>query len=114
MEGDGRKRKVYGEGEESEEEKMEKFFALVRSTREMRDRLKGGTSKPESEEKEGDKAGASWNLTFELEDFVDNKKTESETAPATAAQSAGPSKSKEEKEDDKTDKDGGLDLELSL
>ncbi|PKI44541.1 protein NIM1-INTERACTING 1 [Punica granatum] len=114
MEGDGRKRKVEDE-EESEEEKMEKFFALIRSTREMRDRLRGGTSEPERENKEG-KAGLVWKPTFEPGDFVDDDKSKSKSikAPA-AAEPEGPSESRKDQEEDKTGTNSrGFDLNLSL
>lgn len=51
--------------EESEEEQMEKFFALIKSTKDARDRL--------SKEKEEEKAKGVWKPTFEPEDFMDDQ-----------------------------------------
>jgi len=51
--------------EESEEEQMEKFFALIKSSKDARDRL--------SKEKEEEKAKGVWKATFEPEDFMDDQ-----------------------------------------
>lgn len=64
MEGERRKRKLDGE-EASEEQQIEKFFALIKSTKEVRDRL--------SKEKAKEKAKGVWNPTFQPEDFIDDE-----------------------------------------
>ncbi|XP_047155115.1 protein NIM1-INTERACTING 3 [Vigna umbellata] len=51
--------------EESEEEQMEKFFALIKSTKEARDQL--------SKQKEEEKAKGVWKPSFEPEDFMDDQ-----------------------------------------
>lgn len=61
MEGDRRKRKLEEE-EENEEQKMEKFFALIRSTKD----LLSNKEKTVEEKKEK----GIWNPTFQLEDFI--------------------------------------------
>ncbi|XP_057439064.1 uncharacterized protein LOC130730931 [Lotus japonicus] len=60
MEGERRKRKLEAE-EENEEQKMEKFFALIKSTKEAHDLLSS---------KEKTKAKCIWNPTFQPEDFI--------------------------------------------
>ena len=124
MEGERKKRKMENEGgEEDEEEKMEKFFALIRSTREVRNRLmRTGANlieKEEGKKVEKDKALLVWNPTFQPEDFIDeedNDKSKSSNPGATTP--AGPSNKKEEKDHEEEDKEGGgddgLDLKLSL
>ncbi|KAG4909926.1 hypothetical protein AAZX31_20G083900 [Glycine max] len=64
MEGERRKRRMERE-EESEEQQMEKFFALIKSTKDVRDRL--------SKQKEEEKAKGGWKPTFQPEDFMDHK-----------------------------------------
>ncbi|KAK7344296.1 hypothetical protein VNO77_13739 [Canavalia gladiata] len=64
MEGERRKRKIEKE-EESEEQQMEKFFALIKSTKDVRDRL--------SKEKEEEKAKSVWKPMFQPEDFIDDE-----------------------------------------
>ncbi|OIV91082.1 hypothetical protein TanjilG_17042 [Lupinus angustifolius] len=64
MEAERRKRKIENE-EESEEKQMEMFFALVKSTKDVRDRL--------SKRKEEEKAKGVWNPTFIAEDFIDDQ-----------------------------------------
>ncbi|KAK7392109.1 hypothetical protein VNO78_20536 [Psophocarpus tetragonolobus] len=64
MEGERRKRKMERE-EESEEQQMEKYLALIKSTKDVRDRL--------SKEKEEEKAKGVWKPTFQPEDFMDDQ-----------------------------------------
>lgn len=71
MEGERRKRKLEDE-EECEEQKMEKFFALIKSTRDARDLL-CSTSKEKTDHnkvEENKKEKGIWNPTFQLEDFI--------------------------------------------
>ncbi|KAJ1425537.1 NPR1/NH1-interacting protein [Sesbania bispinosa] len=44
---------------------MEKFFALIKSTKDVRDRI--------TKEKKEEKAKGVWNLTFQLEDFANDE-----------------------------------------
>lgn len=67
MEGERRKRKLESE-EENEEQKMEKFFALIKSTKDVRDLL----SKEKIDKKADDeKAKGIWTPMFQPEDFID-------------------------------------------
>ncbi|WVY96220.1 hypothetical protein V8G54_028371 [Vigna mungo] len=61
MEGGRKKRKMAWE-EESEEEQMEKFFALIKSTKDALDQL--------SKQKKEEKANDVWKPSFEAEDFM--------------------------------------------
>ncbi|KAL2325617.1 hypothetical protein Fmac_024675 [Flemingia macrophylla] len=88
MEGEGRKRKMEKE-EESEEEQMEKFFALIKSTKNARDRL--------SKEKEGEKAKGVWKPTFEAEDFMDDQELAKINVLHQRGGLGGPSSGKETK-----------------
>ncbi|CAK8544532.1 unnamed protein product [Lathyrus sativus] len=64
MEGERRKRKILEEEEEeNDDEKMEKFFALIKSTRDL-------LSKPDKKVDEGKKEKGIWNPTFQIEDFI--------------------------------------------
>ncbi|XP_020210242.1 protein NIM1-INTERACTING 3 [Cajanus cajan] len=113
MEGERRKRKMEKEVE-SEEEQMEKFFALIKSTKNARDRL--------SKEKEEERAKGVWKPTFEAEDFMDDEELKKLNV---LHQRAGPSSGKETKEEEaaepqaqkgnnKKPSDDDLDLTLSL
>ncbi|KAF3943463.1 hypothetical protein CMV_029985 [Castanea mollissima] len=123
MEGGRKKRKMEEEGkEENEEEKMEKFFALIRSTREVRDLLmRTGANSTEKEEKkvEKDKEVMVWNPMFQPEDFIEEDEDEDNDKPKNipGAKSQADPSNKEEK-DEEEDKEGrggdGLDLNLSL
>lgn len=133
MAGERKKRKIENEKEEDEdddERKMEMFFALIRSTRDVRDRLKGGVGVNESRVEKGEDHDekkmmmmrvekdqkAIWNPTFRPEDFVQD---------LDKSQLAGPSerereREKEEEEDEHKEEmitkedDKGIDLNLSL
>ncbi|GLT88450.1 hypothetical protein SLE2022_064760 [Rubroshorea leprosula] len=106
------------EGEEDEDEQMQKFFALIRNTKDMHDRLRNVPQG--SKEKEEEKKVAVWNPMFQPEDFMEHAKSEHLPLPT---QAAGPSSSKKEQqrkeeEDDAKEKaedeGSGLDLKLSL
>ncbi|CAK9146383.1 unnamed protein product [Ilex paraguariensis] len=107
MEGE-RKRKMENE-EENEEENMEKFFTLIRSIREVRERMTRGVGKSNEAEQKAteteEKAVQVWMPSFRPEDFM-------EEAPSKGPETdiAGVSKT----HDDKEDGGDGLDLELSL
>ncbi|KAM2716202.1 hypothetical protein EV2_045712 [Malus domestica] len=110
MEGGGKKRKM-----EDEEEKIEKFYALIRSTREVRQLLRGnsnGLKEKKDEKKEDSKAAGGWNPTFQPEDVLEDVKI-------SGHHGGGSSKAKqeEEEEEDKKEEDkegNGLNLNLSL
>ncbi|KAA3486351.1 bromodomain-containing protein 2-like [Gossypium australe] len=135
----GRKKRKMGNEEEKddedddEEEEVEKFFALIRSTREMRDRLRNPAvpNGPKEEEyqkkKQEDKAVVGggggvgqWNPTFQAEDFMEGSISRSGNN-SLGLNVAGPSSSKVQREPEKRTEDdgggeggGGLDLKLSL
>ncbi|GAV73379.1 hypothetical protein CFOL_v3_16865, partial [Cephalotus follicularis] len=106
--GDKSKKRKMGH-EEEEEEAMEKFFALIRSTREVRERLlqgskelKGEMNKKVEEEK---LQVATWYPSFQPEDFMEDAKLKSSVVES---QAAGPSStSKKGKEDMKQGGGGG-------
>ncbi|KAI3445456.1 hypothetical protein Pfo_002121, partial [Paulownia fortunei] len=120
MDGEKKKRKmVDADQEENEEEKMEKFFALIKSTREVRERMvtagenkeKVGGDKPQAAATAAMAMGA-WNPTFRLEDFMEAPPPVPPPATEKAAE-AGPSTEGEKQEsDEKSEKE--LDLNLSL
>ena len=78
MEGERRKRKLQNE-EENEDEKMERFYALIRSTKGVRDRLskEKETNKLEQDRLQGNTSV--WNPKFQPEDFLDFQDFISET-----------------------------------
>ncbi|XP_075489034.1 uncharacterized protein LOC142527924 [Primulina tabacum] len=121
--GDKKKRKMeeniniisYANEEENEEEKMEKFFALLKSSRELKERLAIRNSQSHSKKSDNEKAAAAaasaWNPAFLFEDFEPSPPTPQAGNECAEAQKAGPSsKTKDE------DKNGDevLDLNLSL
>ncbi|KAL3591054.1 hypothetical protein D5086_009694 [Populus alba] len=122
MEREAKKRKTeYVEGEEKgkedddddEEEKMEKFFALLRSTKQMHDQIRRNSNIRIFKEKEEiRKVGeekvsiVAWNPSFLPEDFLEDGK-DSQAA-------AGPSKRKEAEKKDDGEEGTALDLKLSL
>ncbi|XVF41727.1 hypothetical protein PTKIN_Ptkin01aG0303100 [Pterospermum kingtungense] len=126
MESGRKKRKMGDKNDDDEEEKeVEKFFALLRSTREMRDRLRKvpniGSKEEEDKKKQEEKSvSAIWNPTFQLEDFMDGSNSKSKN-PLVVNDAEGPSskiEKEKEKEKEKEAKEGGedsgLDLKLSL
>jgi hypothetical protein len=97
--------------DEEEEEKMEKFFALLRSTKQMHDQIRRNSNRIFKEKEEIRKVGeekvsVAWNPSFLPEDFLEDGK-DSQAA-------AGPSKRKEEEKKDDGEEGIGLDLKLSL
>ena len=100
--------------EDDEEEEMEKFFALLRSTKQMHDQLRRNSNRIFKEKEEIKKAGeervsVAWNPSFLPEDFLEEDGRDS---PAAAA--GGPSKRKEEEKKEEGEEGTGLDLKLSL
>ena len=119
MERETKKRKMEcieeqeGQKEDGDEEKMEKFFALLRRNKEMHDRIRrnsNGIFKEREETKlkvEQEKVIVNWNPSFQPEDFSEHGKD--------SGQVAGPSERKhEEEEKDKGEEGTELDLKLSL
>jgi len=97
--------------DEEEEEKMEKFFALLRSTKQMHDQIRRNSNRIFKEKEETRKVGeekvsVAWNPSFLPEDFLEDGK-DSQAA-------AGPSKRKEEEKKAEGEEGTGLDLKLSL
>jgi hypothetical protein len=98
--------------DEEEEEKMEKFFALLRSTKQMHDQIRRNSNRILIKEKEEirkvgeEKVSVAWNPSFLPEDFLEDGK-DSQAA-------AGPSKRKEAEKKDDGEEGIGLDLKLSL
>nr|XP_011468404.1 PREDICTED: protein NIM1-INTERACTING 1 [Fragaria vesca subsp. vesca] len=115
MEGGERKKRKMEFEEEDEEEKIEKFFALIKSTRQVCEMLKGSSNWPlkkkdESYKKEDDPVKrTTWNPAFQPEDFLDQ-----DDKATSAGHSACPSKIQEEDEKEEDEGGNGLDLKLSL
>ncbi|KAG2695868.1 hypothetical protein I3760_07G032500 [Carya illinoinensis] len=123
MEGERKKRKMDNEegggGEEDEEKKMEQFFALIRSTRDVRNRLRSSVNESNIKEEKRPvekeiKTTAEWNPKFQPEDFTGEDKPKSPGASILP----GPSKREEKKAREVVEEDRGdvkgLDLNLSL
>ncbi|XVE77509.1 hypothetical protein DITRI_Ditri13aG0068500 [Diplodiscus trichospermus] len=107
-----------GEDEEQDDEKIEKFFALVRNFQEERNRrkdelrLRGGEesvkNKRQSKIRRLDDEQSSWVPTFEWSDFTEE--IEFRRPPIIFP---GPYKKKDEKKKQE-EEDDGLDLKLTL
>lgn len=115
MEGERKKRKIQDE-EEDEEEKIEKFFALIRSTRQVCELLRGSSNGPQKKDQnknqEGDRekgTGGVWNPTFQPEDFLDQDDKNTGAVPG-----AGPSKIQQQQQEEKKEDKGGIGLDLKL
>ncbi|XP_047156406.1 protein NIM1-INTERACTING 1-like [Vigna umbellata] len=88
MEGERRKRKIENE-EENEEQKIERFFALIKRTKDVRDRLY-----KETKQMDGERERSIWNPKFEVEDFIDSGEKMPETGKVSGSHHhdlAGPS-----------------------
>lgn len=140
MDGGRKKRKTEDAEveEDNEEEKMEEFYALIRSTRDIRewmfmssvDRLRLEENQKKKADHDQNKPIAVWNPTFEPEDFREDQPAQKELsaaadaapplppAPAAATsmiinqEEAGPSNSRKEYDEAKDqgdDKAGGED-----
>ncbi|KAF5175392.1 hypothetical protein FRX31_035022 [Thalictrum thalictroides] len=113
MEGEWKKRKV--DGEDEEEDKVEKFYALIRSTKDLRDCLSvvNGCTKEENKEEEVDKQLPVWTPRFEYEDFkvIDDNNVRTSPSPPTQAPTTRGGKAKEEHAEDSS---SNLSLKLSL
>lgn len=109
MDGEKKKRKME---EAEDEEKIEKFFALIKSTREVRERL---VAAPEARETPAagkpQSAPAPWNPTFVLEDFVE---APPQPPPPPEAEQAGTSREGEKQESGEGSGNKGLELDLNL
>lgn len=131
------KRKLQNEElqeQENEEEKVEQFFALIRNTKEMHDRLRKSEGLKEEKEKkmEQEKAkaaaaarvSAAWNPTFQAEDFMEgdinninaNKNFLGENQQVGSSFKSPENEAEKEKEKAEAKKEANneLDLKLSL
>ena len=119
MDGERKKRKMDNDGEDEDDEEkcVEKFFALIRSTREVRDRLigHGDASKEQEKKKEKEKEIGAWTPMFQPEDFIDRSQAKAANKDFPGNQ-AGPSERKEEEKEEIKEGNGGsgIDLNLSL
>lgn len=76
MEGEERRKRKIENEEENEEQKMEKFFALIKRTKDVRDRF-CKEKLTDTKKIDGEKAAAGgtstiWNPKFQPEDFIDS------------------------------------------
>lgn len=76
MEGEERRKRKIENEEENEEQKMEKFFALIKRTKDVRDRFYK-EKLTDTKKIDGEKAAAGgtstiWNPKFQPEDFIDS------------------------------------------
>ncbi|KAF9669223.1 hypothetical protein SADUNF_Sadunf14G0085500 [Salix dunnii] len=126
MDGASKKRKLFHDDldEENEEEKIEKFFALINGIREARDRLMNASdlalklqidttnnsNKRKLEEKK--QQFTVWKPSFQREDFMEE--TEMIRNPPAAAASAMVDSSRRNEATEKDDRKESLDLNLSL
>ncbi|PIA60880.1 hypothetical protein AQUCO_00300415v1 [Aquilegia coerulea] len=115
MEGERKKRKVGGN--DDEEEKIEKFYALIRSTKDLRYRLSvgNGCTKEKNRREELEKELPVWTPRFEWEDFMameENRVTASSSSP-TKTPTRRDGKAKEEVVEEE-DSSSNLSLKLSL
>ncbi|GMI75995.1 hypothetical protein HRI_001268800 [Hibiscus trionum] len=96
---ESKKRKICHEhDDEDDEEKMEKFYAIINTIREARDRFIINNNKKPKVEEEG-KHVAVWKPSFQPQDFMQNKPTAtSQTKQAETGNDLRP----------------GLDLDLTL
>lgn len=100
--------------EEGEEEKMQKFFALLRETRELRDWMMSGANK--SHEEKG-KKGEGDKLSFQPEDFMEGAYHDHQSKGTQPNLLPGSSEREDEaKQEDKREgsSSDGLNLKLSL
>ncbi|KAJ6400919.1 hypothetical protein OIU84_016359 [Salix udensis] len=125
MDGASKKRKLFHDDldEENEEEKIEKFFALINGIREARDRLMNAPDlalKLEMDASNGNKRKLEekkkqftvWKPSFQREDFMEE--TEMIRNPPAAAASALVDSSQRKEVTEKDDRRESLDLNLSL
>lgn len=104
MDVEKKKRKMEEAAADEEEDKMEKFFALIKSTREVRERL---VAAPESRERAAAEKRP-WNPTFVLEDFVEA------SPPPPEVEKEGTSAEGQKQESVEKSGKKGLDLDLNL
>ncbi|OAY61975.1 protein NIM1-INTERACTING 1 [Manihot esculenta] len=101
-----------GENDEHEDQKVEEFFALIRSFKEARNRRKDESFEDNERKKKLrrlNEAHPSWVPSFELEDFKFNDEIQFRRLPLICPR---PRNQKEDKK--QQDEDDGLDLNLSL
>ncbi|KDP23354.1 hypothetical protein JCGZ_23187 [Jatropha curcas] len=115
MENETRKRRMEnieepekGKGLEDDEEKMEKFFALIRSSKEIADQMRRGSNgSREKEDKKAEPAAPAWHPSFQPEDFIKDFK-DNKAGPSKVEEGEKGHQKKEVEEEEK------LDLNLSL
>ncbi|KAJ4828307.1 hypothetical protein Tsubulata_007833 [Turnera subulata] len=119
--GGTRKRKIGDvhkeRAKEDEEEKIEEFFALIRSTREMREQMRRNSdeSKGKEEKKVEQKVATAWNPSFQPEDFgEDTKDSHHHQASSSRREELEQGKKEEDGGGGGSGSDKGLDLKLSL
>ncbi|KAB2056621.1 hypothetical protein E1A91_A11G118500v1 [Gossypium mustelinum] len=127
-----KKRNISRDDDEEEEENMEKFYALIKSIREARDRLiinnpssaenvnKSGAADDQRETKkrkllEEEKKVVAWNPSFQREDFMGEADKLKKLPPnLTSIGSTSQSKQGGDDNDQKEEVKDELDLNLSL
>ncbi|KAK8269304.1 hypothetical protein V6Z11_D11G119300 [Gossypium hirsutum] len=115
-----KKRKISRDDDEEEEENMEKFYALIKSIREARDRLIiNNPSSAENTKKrkllEEEKQVVAWNPSFQREDFMEEADKLKKLPPnPTSIGSTSQSKQGGDDNDQKEEVKDELDLNLSL
>ncbi|KAG8477588.1 hypothetical protein CXB51_030348 [Gossypium anomalum] len=120
-----KKRKISGDDDEEEEENMEKFYSLIKSIREARDRLiinnpssaenvnKSGAADDQRETKK--RKLLAWNPSFQREDFMEEADKLKKLPPnPTSIGSTSQSKQGGDDNDQKEEVKDELDLNLSL
>ena len=107
------------EEEEDEEEKIQKFFALLRSTRDVRNRIMRSADK--SREGAGKRKGGEeklavqvWIPSFQPEDFMEGADHHQSDKAGPQSSLGGSKREDEAKEGEKEGGNDGLDLKLSL
>ncbi|GAB4855673.1 hypothetical protein Ancab_024295 [Ancistrocladus abbreviatus] len=116
MEGDRKKRRVVREDEEDEDVKMEKFFALIKNSWDLRGSLLGGEQSRDGGKKKAEdeqrQSAPIWRPCFEPEDFGLNVLLKGDPT-AEACPSRGQKENGKESEGNENG-GSGLDLNLSL
>ncbi|KAK8326470.1 hypothetical protein V6Z11_A11G117800 [Gossypium hirsutum] len=115
-----KKRNISRDDDEEEEENMEKFYALIKSIREARDRwIINNPSSAENTKKrkllEEEKKVVAWNPSFQREDFMGEADKLKKLPPnLTSIGSTSQSKQGGDDNDQKEEVKDELDLNLSL
>ncbi|KAJ7973235.1 protein NIM1-INTERACTING 1-like [Quillaja saponaria] len=110
---EARKKRKLENDKEDEEEKMEEFFSLIRSTK---DRLRIGSNGSKEKDK---KAAGIWNPRFKPEDFMEDheklcKSDDGSTQAEPSNKEVKEMATAEAKKEDEEKEGNDLDLKLSL